>query len=97
MNATEARKITKDNLENVIIKKYIKHINNRILKESKTGHNSVHNPQVGSADEGFSFYLSIEELNAVRMYYERKGFTWKESPDQDPGHPCSGPYITLIW
>ena len=97
MNAQEANKLTTKSLKGPVIETYIEHIDMRIKKAAEQGESSIHNPQVGSADEGFNFHLSGSELKAVVDYYVLEGFGWANHPDPDPGHPCSGAYTTLRW
>lgn len=95
--AKDARKMSDDNLKGPVIEKYINHIDNRIKKAAKEGKTSIHNPQAGSANEGFDFYLGGDRFAAVERYYISIGYVIKDHPDPDPGHPCSSPYTTLSW
>ena len=97
MNADEARKLTDEHLSGPAIKKFVDYIDGRIERAAKEGKNSLHNPQVGTAEEGFNFFLRENQRKAVRVHYEKLGFDWIDRPDPDPGNPCSGPYTTLSW
>lgn len=97
MNVNEARKLTENAIAEKINEKYIKHIDARIKAAATIGKREVHNPHVGKIEHENQFYLSDDELKAVRLYYEHEGFTWKDYPDPDPGHPCGGAYTMLSW
>lgn len=97
ITAEEAKKLTDDSLRGPAVEKYLNHIDARIVSFAKLGKNSIHNPQVGFAFDGMEFYLNQNERKAVRIHYEKNGFTWTDHPDPDPGHPCGGPYTTLEW
>lgn len=97
MNASDARELTELNLNGIVIDKYIQFIDERIRDRSELGQYYIINPQGGSADQGFYFWLNDFELKAVRLYYENLGFKWKDYPDPDPGHPCSAAYTKLSW
>lgn len=97
MNVNEARKLTESAIAEKINEKYIKHIDSRIETAATIGKCEIHNPHIGKIEYGNEFYLSGEELKAVRLYYEHEGFTWKDYPDPDPGHPCSAAYTILSW
>lgn len=97
MNAEEARKLTAECLAGPATEKYIAHIDNRILAAAKGGRSSVHNPQVGKAEQGFQFYLEEAEKKAVRVHYEKQGFDWVDYAGPARPTPTEGPYTMLRW
>ena len=92
MNASEARKITDENLNGIVIEKYTVEIDERIREAALEGKSSIHNPQACEAG-----YLHGDECKAVKQSYTASLYEWLDHDDPDPGNPCGGAYTTLSW
>lgn len=95
MNAEEARKLTKSNLSGPVIQKFIEALDRKIEDAARNG------------KSGFDPWLHLAGLrtpspngtqkDAIQRHYVALGYSFRDYPDPDPGHPCSRPYTMISW
>lgn len=95
MNAEEARRITRQNLQGPVIEKHISNLDTEILRLAAQGKSEFDPKQYlhklrTPAPKG-------AEWEAISTNYRLRGFNWTEHPDPDPGHPASHSYTILSW
>jgi len=93
--AEEAKQLTLKALKGPVIRHFIEVLDAKILKLAGEGVNSV-DPHLYLGSMRW-VAPTINEWEAIKNHYVGLGFSWKDYPDPDPGHPCSHPYTLISW
>lgn len=94
MNAQEARKIAKSNLQGPLIDGALQHCYRLIQVAAAKGQTRITNPISGRAPlEWYDFNFK----KALYLALQKEGYKIVHHPDPDPGHPCCAPYTTISW
>lgn len=95
LSAREARQLTEQSVTGPAIEQYVESLDKKILAVASEG-KSGFDPwlHIGTL-RGMS--PSHEQREAIRKHYESAGYSWKDHPNPDPGHPASRDYTILSW
>lgn len=93
MNAIEAHRLTRKNIQTTVITPYLEHIYKRIKENAEKGLSTLTHPFMG-----YSGKLPDQDAeNEVFRTLRRNGYTVRHVPNPDPGHPCSCDYDEISW
>ncbi len=93
MDAMQARQASLKNLKGPVIEPFLKVIYQQIEDATKEGRFSI----IPSFSSPNTKLPTFEEREAVFTHLRSEGFTVKDHPNPDPGHPCSHEYTTVEW
>lgn len=93
MNASDAKKLTDQNLKSVVIKPFLDHIYSRVEEAAKKGDSSICHPFHGIRGT----WPSSAAQEAIWHQLRLNGYKVTHHPDPDPGHPGSSPYDEISW
>ena len=91
MKATEARKLTEENLKGPVIEPYLRIVHTKIKEAANKGKSSITHPWAGIR----GVYPSSDEQEAIWTSLRSDGYKVERHPDPDPGHPASAPYDSI--
>jgi hypothetical protein len=95
MNAEEARQLSDAALKGPAIEPFIEALETEIRCAAKSGRREI---LPWECLAGFTKPRRTQGIkDAIQRHFVAQGFTWKDHPNPDPGHPCSHPYSTLSW
>jgi hypothetical protein len=95
MNAEEARQLSDAALKGPAIESFIETLETEIRQAAKKGRREIRPWECLAKLRMMDPTMEIRD--AIQRHFVAQGFTWKDHPNSDPGHPCSHPYSTLSW
>lgn len=71
----------------------------KVEKAAKAGLSEVVDPFDNLIDPASleRHYVSPDQEDTLRKILSRQGYTIRDNPNPDPGHPCSRAYTSLEW
>ncbi len=99
MNAKQARTLTELHRKGKAVDNLIPLIMAKVEKAARAGLSEVVDPFYNLIDPASleRYRVSPEQEDTLRKILSRQGYTIRDNPNPDPGHPCSHAYASLEW
>lgn len=98
MKADEARNRSLNATNSIEVEKYMVELYKSVAQAADKGSTSIRSPfQIFHNPEIQLKYPTVQMIELICKRLTRDGYKVVDLPDEDPGHPCSGPYTKISW